>query len=52
MAFGCEPLRASRAQWWFDSTSPAGETKLAEQPDASRTEDRRRWSAQSDPGVN
>ena len=33
------------AQWWLVSTRPSGETKLAEQPWASRADDSRTWSS-------
>ena len=34
-----------RAQWWFVITRPSGDTKLAEQPPASRAEERRTLSS-------
>ena len=34
-----------RTQWWLVITRPSGETKLAEQPPARRTEDSRTWSS-------
>src|SRR5687768_6659535 len=33
------------AQWWFVITSPSRDTKLAEQPCASRADESRRWSS-------
>ena len=39
--------RQPSTQWWFVSTSPLGETKLAEQPWARRADESRTWSSQA-----
>ena len=36
-----------RAQWWLVITRPSGDTKLPEQPRASRTLESRTWSSQA-----
>ena len=38
-------------QWWLVITRPLGDTKLPEQPPASRTDERRTWSSQAWSGL-